>query len=75
MADSEVKQDIQEAKVTESVNVKMTDGKIVCDFNIYDQTTENMNESYTSYPKVFDNWDGFVAYAKKFFPKPNNSSK
>lgn len=68
MDNTEVKQDIKEAQVTESVNVRMTDGKIVCDFCIYDQTAKDMN-NYTSYPKVFDNWDGFVAYAKKFFPK------
>ncbi len=63
-----VDKDIADSKKQESCNVQMTDGKIVCNFSL------NLNKDsadgygrWTNFPKVFDDWDSFIKYAKEFF--------
>lgn len=62
-----VQEDIDQSKKQESVNVQMTDGKVVCNFSMMKDSESREWPEWISYPKVFDDWESFVEYAKEFF--------
>lgn len=62
-----VQEDIDEAQSSMSVNIKVTDTKIVCSFSIYNSDNSNGMGSYIDYPKVFDSFAEFNLYAEEFF--------
>lgn len=60
-----IQADIQDAKKRLSCSMRITDGKIVCNFNIEDQS--NKKTPYVYYEKIFDSITDFNDYAMEFF--------
>jgi hypothetical protein len=59
--DKEIKEDLDEARINCSCDMKIVDGKVKASFNY------STNNDYRSIDKIFNNMDEFTIYAKKFF--------
>ena len=64
-----VSQDISEAKKKVSGNFRIVDDKIVCSFNIEDQS--NSKTPYIYYEKIFVKWNDFKEYSDELFKETN----
>ena len=66
--DSEIKKDIETSKISKRIDLQMVDDKLSVNFTINDSTeATNGMGSYTSYNKIFDDFESFNSYAELFF--------
>ena len=66
--DSGIKKDIETSKISKRIDLQMVDDKLSVIFNINDSTdVGNGIGSYTSYNKIFDDFESFNSYAELFF--------
>lgn len=57
----DIEKDIQDAQKNCSCNFRISDAKIICSFNISEES------KYFSVEKIFDNWQDFVDYSMEIF--------
>lgn len=72
---SSLSNDIKEAKIRTSIsNIEKTDGKFTANFSItgLPRKKDDYDSSYISFPKIFDDWDGFEEFAESFFNKSDD---
>lgn len=66
--DSGIKKDIETSKISKRIDLQMVDDKLSVIFTINDSTdVGNGIGSYTSYNKIFDDFESFNSYAELFF--------